>query len=641
MGFLNPLLLLASAALAVPIILHLFHRREGRRLSFPALRYLLRTEREHARRIRFRQLLLFLLRSVVILLLVLAGARPFLEGEGGAHAPTALAIVIDNSLSTGRVIGDARVLDQLKGAALAALERAGGEDRIWVVRAAEPWDVATPGGVEDAHDRITATATSAAAADLPAAVRRAAALVQQAGMPAAEVHLLTDLQATALPPGRAQAGNVPLLVFHPTASPPLNRYLGSILVGGGLPPLAGRRSELVVGVAGDTAEAPLRLVAEGRIRGATRVAGGDVATLPIGPFPAGWISGYVETDPDKLSADDRRWFTLFVRPPPLVSVRGQAFFLEQALAVLEDAGRLGRDDARPDVVVAVAGEGAQAVRGGSTVVVIPPSEPALLPALNRRLAEAGIPWRYEISDAQGETRVAEHRIPVPLEEVRVSGGYQLVGAQGSPGVEVLARLEDGSPWLVAGSGTGPTGSYRLLGSALDPAVTDLPVSAFMVPLLEWLVSPPGGEARRPTVAAGTPFALPGSATAIETPSGLRQAVDGAQDFRATREAGIYRVLAGDSLLDLVAVNPPLRESLLEPADGSGVEQALGPEARLVADSAAWVDAVFVSHLGEELWRPLLLLALLLLIVESWVASTAASDARSRRGTPEPAPVSGR
>ena len=107
------------------------------------------------------------------------------------------------------------------------------------------------------------------------------------------------------------------------------------------------------------------------------------------------------------------------------------------------------------------------------------------------------------------------------------------------------------------------------------------------------------------------------------------------------EAGIYRVLAGDSLLDLVAVNPPLRESLLEPADGSGVEQALGPEARLVADSAAWVDAVFVSHLGEELWRPLLLLALLLLIVESWVASTAASDARSRRGTPEPAPVSGR
>src|SRR5688572_24582695 len=105
MGFLSPWLLLAAAAVAVPVFLHLFHRHESRRTAFPALRYLLRTEREHARQIRLRQLLLLFLRAAVIVLLALAGARPFLRGRGGAHPPTALAIVLDNSLSPSRVVG--------------------------------------------------------------------------------------------------------------------------------------------------------------------------------------------------------------------------------------------------------------------------------------------------------------------------------------------------------------------------------------------------------------------------------------------------------------------------------------------------------------------------------------------------------
>ena len=106
MGFLNPVLLFAGAAVLVPIFLHLFHSHESSRVSFPALRYLLRTEREHARRIRLRQLLLLMVRVGVILLIVLAAARPFLQNLGDTHPPTALAIVLDNSLSVGLVVGD-------------------------------------------------------------------------------------------------------------------------------------------------------------------------------------------------------------------------------------------------------------------------------------------------------------------------------------------------------------------------------------------------------------------------------------------------------------------------------------------------------------------------------------------------------
>ena len=62
MGALTPLFLAAGIAIGVPIYLHLFHRHETRRVSFPALRYLERTEREHARQIRFRQLVLLVIR---------------------------------------------------------------------------------------------------------------------------------------------------------------------------------------------------------------------------------------------------------------------------------------------------------------------------------------------------------------------------------------------------------------------------------------------------------------------------------------------------------------------------------------------------------------------------------------------------
>ena len=103
MGFLNPLFLLAGLAVAVPLLLHLVHRHESRRLAFPALRYLQRTERQHARQIRLRQLLLLLLRVAAILLIVAAGSRLFLRGRGSVHDPTAVVIVLDNSMSSGLV----------------------------------------------------------------------------------------------------------------------------------------------------------------------------------------------------------------------------------------------------------------------------------------------------------------------------------------------------------------------------------------------------------------------------------------------------------------------------------------------------------------------------------------------------------
>jgi hypothetical protein len=193
------------------------------------------------------------------------------------------------------------------------------------------------------------------------------------------------------------------------------------------------------------------------------------------------------------------------------------------------------------------------------------------------------------------------------------------------------RLSTGSPWIV--SGTTDQGPYVILGSPLDPESSTLPISAAMVPLLEWMTSL-GSAAAAGRIEAGQPILVPASATHVRTPDGTTHAVDGAAEFRETRDAGIYSILRGDEVLENVAVGPPVRESLLSPLPVDAFEDRIGPGVQTADDARAWNREIFVTRQGPELWKPLLVVALLLLLVEAWVAAPGAS-AGSRVGKRAP------
>jgi len=641
-GFLFPLFLIATAAVAVPLLLHLFHRHESTRVAFPALRYLLRTKKEHAKKIRFRQILLLLTRLAVIVLMVLAGSRLFLRGTGGSHDPTAVVLILDNSMSAGVVLGEERVLDQLKRMAMETVAQATPDDQLWVIRAGEPWDVAPPGGPADAAMRILTTELSSASGDLTAALARARDLLLSSHLRSREIHLLSDLQLTGFSRnGEAQpAEDLPVVVYRPSAPPPVNRYLHDVVVGGGLPPVAGQRTELSVTVGstepftGD--EVPLRLVLDGRIQAASSALPGRAVILPIGPFPEGLVMGTIETDPDALHADDVRHFVFRVRPPPVVAIAGPApFFLDQALSVLEEGGRIRRGaPAAADVLFSVGGEGLDTWSNGQTAVILPPSDPAVLPALNRRIALAGLPWRVETAAAgAGETEVSENRLSVELGGVRVLNAYVLRREGSAPlDGEVAVRLSSDEPWLVTGASA--QGSYLLLGSPLEPESTSLPVSGAMVPFLEWatsLGSTGGAQTRR--IEAGQSLPMDPEATHVAMPSGTRHPVDGTQAFRETREAGVYVLLKDDVALQSIAVGAPVRESLLGRLDPADIPDRVGSSTRIVADPIDWPSEIFTSGRGQELWKLLLAAALLLMLLENWIAAPGRTGARpdSRTG----------
>lgn len=638
MGFLNPLFLLAGATIAVPIFLHFFYRQESKTLQFPAIRYLLRTEKDHARQIRTQQLLLLLLRVAVLSLVVLLGARIHFPGAGGAHEPTALALVVDNSMSTGLVRDGSLLLDRLKEAALESARAAGHDDILWVIPAGTPWETAAPGSGLDALARVEAVQPAHSRGDLDAALRRAMALVGQSDLPGKEVHLFTDLQASAFQEGPVGDGEIPVVIYSARREDFRNRGITGLILGGGLPPLANRRTEAVVQVRGGTPgdTVGVRLYVDGEVRAATRAPVGSDVRLPVGPFPPGDVTGFAEIDPDALAADDRFYFTTSVRDPTAVATTGAApVFVSEALGVLEDDGRIVRTaPAAAQAILSAGGTGLDGRDPAQTVIVYPQDDPTLLPALNRSLATAGIPFRYELPNSTSG-RITESQVPGALTELEIFRYFSLVRLEGEGG-RFEAALSTGEPWLV--SGRSAAGPYVLFASPLDEASTTLPVSAAMIPVLEWAfeqgtVGPPSRDFR-----AGEPYLPPENTTHVSTPGGTLVAVDGGQPLTNTALAGIYEARRFDEALEVAAANTHEAEGDLAALSGREVERFIPGYAATADDLGSWRRNIFRSSRGPEPWRPLLLLVLALLAVEGTVA---ASGRRSRTApSPTPQPTRG-
>src|SRR5258706_278547 len=117
--FLYPLFLFGLAAASLPVLIHLLNRRRLKRIKFPAVRFILLSQKRISRSYRLRHWLLLALRTLAVLCLALLLANPIFQTGAGLFAgggPVALVVVLDNSLSM-TWSGDGNGLKQAKDAA--------------------------------------------------------------------------------------------------------------------------------------------------------------------------------------------------------------------------------------------------------------------------------------------------------------------------------------------------------------------------------------------------------------------------------------------------------------------------------------------------------------------------------------------
>ncbi len=313
MTFLHPLALVGLAAAAIPAFLHLLERRVPPEAEFPPLRYLSEAERQSARRLKLRHLLLLILRTALIVLIVLAAARPLVPAQasgGSLHEPTAVAVILDNSVSSGLVVDGRPALERLKAMARGSLARATASDRLWLVLAD---GVARAGTPEALLATVDSAGVSARRLDLTAAVREATRLVEAEPLPAREVLVVSDLQRSAFGPGRAAAlRGVRVLALAPRSRAPANRGVGVARVSDAAAVVG------IVGTPGTGGEggvAPVTLRIHGREVGRALAAPGSTASITLPRLGPGWWVGEAVLDADELRADDRRFLVWRVAAP--------------------------------------------------------------------------------------------------------------------------------------------------------------------------------------------------------------------------------------------------------------------------------------------------------------------------------------
>jgi len=100
MQFLYPTFLWALAAIAIPIIIHLFYFRRFKKVSFTNVKYLQEIKEETSSRNKIKNLLILLSRIFTVAALVFAFAQPFIpQGDSVKKGNNAVSVFIDNSFS--------------------------------------------------------------------------------------------------------------------------------------------------------------------------------------------------------------------------------------------------------------------------------------------------------------------------------------------------------------------------------------------------------------------------------------------------------------------------------------------------------------------------------------------------------------
>ncbi|MCD4828612.1 MAG: BatA and WFA domain-containing protein [Candidatus Cloacimonetes bacterium] len=626
LSFLNAGSLFLLAAVAIPLLVHLLARRRPRRIVFSSLRFIRQVQQQQRRRINLRQLLLLILRTLVILLTILAIFRPVIKLPGlrrsDRHPRTAVAIVIDNSYSMDWLV-DTRPALEL------AFERAGElsaildenditllltRDRAWNRLHGHLRQGPLPA---NALDDIAITP---AAMPLDSLLAEAQRLLAASDLPNREIYLFSDAQTEPLPADldtpwfvvpaghSAQRGNLSCQNARLEQTLTQRRLEQGIAFDVVNHSAAPQRDVLCRLVLDDrtVAETVVDLEPHQRLR--TR--------LGAWIERSGWHQGYVEVKNERLLFDNQAWFAFRYDLAPRVGViTGEPRLplpLEAGLEVFVDEG---------DVTLLSGAEPLDQLRGFDALIVynahfdtrlqfalesMMDDGEGILFLAHRALDERWREWlreRFDIDLATPPTGAthsvsaigANHPVMRPfdgagLEGVAVSGVWR-----GQPG-DAVALLAAGNNPLVLAAEESFVWTFDV--GALDsPLLLD---SAFPVLLFRTLQSLGGAEmAGSRTVGnriytAGKPVRHP-SGHIVNVPSA--SVVAG--------EPGVWTPGAADDARR-VAVNLDYAESDYAP---------LSDDHPHLLPADGWLDLALPGRYGFETWKLLLAAALLLLAAE--------------------------
>ncbi len=652
MGFLSPWFLAGAVAVGLPLWLHLLRQYKRTPQPFSSLMFFERRVQSSVKHRRLRYLALLAMRIVLLLLLTLAFANPFVRRTAAVSSRRKLTVVaLDRSFS----MRYGNRMEQAKLEAHRIVDGLGGRDMAQVIALDSSVENLTQpefdrGILRAAIDSVHADDAASSFGELARALR---VMGQTTGRELA-VHFISDMQQTSMPAGfrDLQLGPHTILRLHKIGrSKAPNWAVETVTTSAHVYEAKHTRlTTTVAGFATEPARRKVSLLLDNRVIASKEVnvpANGRAQAEFLGfDVPYGAHRGQIRIEPgDGLPNDDsfpfstersdpRRILFLYasgrarepfyyraamesavdagltVEPQPAEQA-GNDVFSKYAFVVLNDTADLGQNVAQALCTYIS--------RGGAALIVLGPktTRGGRVPLSMDRVSEAREIEGAGFVDGQHPALVGAGH----FENVQFSDSARLIPKTNA---RIIAKLADGSPLLVEEA----MGEGRLLifASTVDNSTNDFPLHASFVPFVVQTARYLARTEETPSsVVAGTPVALrrtqnQGTAADLIGPDGkhelaLNEATK-ALSFNLAQD-GFYEVQRADRRRLLMAVHADRRESDLRPVP----EETLALW-RNTGSTAPELQSGTVERQTRpwSLWRDAMILALLAALIESIFAT---------------------
>jgi hypothetical protein len=358
--FLNPAFLWGALAASIPVIIHLINRRRARVVPFPAVKFVLRSERRVARKYRVKQWLLLALRTLILFLLTTALAEPVLQPNVGdlteVNQARAVVLIFDNTMSMAYQTAGTTALELAKEAAELIFGELRPQDQgglLPLVSTDEP-PQALSGDRAQLLQQLGALASTYQSGSFVLPFQRAYTLLKASDAPKKEIVVITDRTRTpwvGVEPATLKVIDpqvqVTVLTVGPTDSP--SNATVSAVRQDQPAIIAGVRTKLTASIGNfgseDRQQVPIRLLVDGKTldqrlldlpKGSTT----DVA-FDVSFDQPGYRQGMIQLASDALPVDDLFYFSVPVRKalrlllidgdPRTTLVASETFYLMNAL----------------------------------------------------------------------------------------------------------------------------------------------------------------------------------------------------------------------------------------------------------------------------------------------------------------------
>jgi hypothetical protein len=139
--FINTSILVFTIAIAIPLFIHLFNKQRKKKIKFGSIRFLQILEKQRLKRIKIYDYILILIRTLILLALIMAFARPTITSKSilsSKSARTTSIIIIDTGINMNRYDEAGPRFARLQSVLKRLIEKSNPEDDLYIIQSTSP-----------------------------------------------------------------------------------------------------------------------------------------------------------------------------------------------------------------------------------------------------------------------------------------------------------------------------------------------------------------------------------------------------------------------------------------------------------------------------------------------------------------------